>query len=97
MRSLASFEVISSILARNFALLPIAIDPGGQLGPFGAVVLECQPVAHPDQLAAEKLGRAENVTDVWMEVGGNKVVKLTGVANPGKTMTVLLRAGTNWP
>jgi T-complex protein 1 subunit delta len=56
--------------------------------------LGCQPVAHPDQLAPEKLGRAENVTDVWMEGGGNKVVKFTGVANPGKTMTVLLR-GSN--
>jgi hypothetical protein len=31
-----SFDVIASILARNFALLPITIDHGGQLGPFGA-------------------------------------------------------------
>ena len=54
----------------------------------------CQPIAHPDQLTAEKLGTAESVADIWMEGGGNKVVKFTGVANPGRTVTVLLR-GSN--
>jgi T-complex protein 1 subunit delta len=56
--------------------------------------LGCQPVAHPDQLTADKLGAAERVTDVFMEGGSTKVVKFTGVLNPGKTMTVLLR-GSN--
>lgn len=56
--------------------------------------LGCQPVAHPDQLDASKLGAAEKVADIWMEGGSNKVVKFSGVANPGKTQTVLLR-GSN--
>jgi T-complex protein 1 subunit delta len=56
--------------------------------------LGCQPVAHPDQMKADKLGSAERVSDVLMEGGSTKVVKFTGVANPGKTMTVLLR-GSN--
>lgn len=56
--------------------------------------LGCHPIAHEDQLALEKLGTAANVADVWMEGGHNKVVKFTGVANPGKTVTVLLR-GSN--
>lgn len=56
--------------------------------------LNCAPIAHPDQLHPDKLGVANLVTDVWMEGGSNKVVKFTGVANPGKTCTVLLR-GSN--
>ena len=56
--------------------------------------LGCQPVAHADQLDAGKLGTAESVRDIFMEGGSNKVVKFSGVANPGKTMTVLLR-GSN--
>jgi T-complex protein 1 subunit delta len=54
----------------------------------------CHPVAHPDQLDASKLGHADQVSDVWVEGASNKVVKFTGVANPGRTMTVLLR-GSN--
>lgn len=56
--------------------------------------LGCQPVAHPDQMTADKLGTADQVADVHMEGGSTKVVKFTGVKNPGKTMTVLLR-GSN--
>ena len=56
--------------------------------------LGCAPVAHPDQLEASKLGHADLVQDIWMEGGGNKVVQFSGVANPGKTQTVLLR-GSN--
>lgn len=58
--------------------------------------LGCQPIAHPDQFSPEKLGLAEDVADVWMEGGGNKVVKFTGVANPGKTVTVLLRGSNEY-
>lgn len=56
--------------------------------------LGCAPIAHPDQCTANKLGHANLVEDVWMEGGSNKVVKFTGVANPGRTCTVLLR-GSN--
>lgn len=56
--------------------------------------LGCTPIAHADQCTESKLGRADLVEDVWMEGGANKVVKFTGVANPGRTCTVLLR-GSN--
>jgi T-complex protein 1 subunit delta len=58
--------------------------------------LGCQPIAHPDQFEAKKLGTAQLVTDVWVEGGSNKVVKFTGVANPGRTMTVLLRGSNDF-
>ena len=56
--------------------------------------LGCTPIAHPEQLGPDKLGQANQVADVWMEGGSNKVVKFTGVKNPGRTTTVLLR-GSN--
>lgn len=54
----------------------------------------CQPIAHPEQLDPSKLGTAEQVADVYLEGASQKVVKFTGVPNPGRTMTVLLR-GSN--
>eukprot|EP00547_Thalassionema_nitzschioides_P017064 CAMPEP_0194233198 /NCGR_PEP_ID=MMETSP0158-20130606/1245_1 /TAXON_ID=33649 /ORGANISM="Thalassionema nitzschioides, Strain L26-B" /LENGTH=527 /DNA_ID=CAMNT_0038966047 /DNA_START=14 /DNA_END=1597 /DNA_ORIENTATION=+ len=62
--------------------------------PFICRTLGCTPIAHPDQCKTDKLGQAEHVGDVVMEGGNTKVVKFTGVLNPGKTMTVLLR-GSN--
>lgn len=62
--------------------------------PFICRTLGCTPIAHPDQCVPDKLGQAEHVGDVAAEGGSNKVVKFTGVLNPGKTMTVLLR-GSN--
>mmetsp|Transcript_23274 Transcript_23274/g.28515 ORF Transcript_23274/g.28515 Transcript_23274/m.28515 type:complete len:531 (-) Transcript_23274:302-1894(-) len=56
--------------------------------------LGCTPIAHADSITADKLGAAEHVGDVVMPGSGHKVVKFTGVKNPGKTMTVLLR-GSN--
>jgi T-complex protein 1 subunit delta len=56
--------------------------------------LGCAPIAHPDSMSADKLGKAEHVGDVAMPGSGHKVVKFTGVLNPGRTMTVLLR-GSN--
>ena len=56
--------------------------------------LGCQPIAHADSMSPEKLGFAEKVGEVSIAGSGHKVVKMTGVANPGKTMTVLLR-GSN--
>jgi T-complex protein 1 subunit delta len=56
--------------------------------------LGCTPIAHPDQCTESKLGHADSVEDVYMEGGSNKVVKFMGVANPGRTCTVLLR-GSN--
>lgn len=52
----------------------------------------CRPVAHIDSFTADKLGRADLVEEVDIE--GKKITKITGVANPGKTITLLLR-GSN--
>jgi len=56
--------------------------------------LGCTPIAHPDSFAETKLGFATHVGDVVMEGSSHKVTKFTGVKNPGKTVTVLLR-GSN--
>ena len=56
--------------------------------------LGCTPIAHPDSFAKSKLGTADHVGNVVMPGSQHKVVKFTGVKNPGKTMTVLLR-GSN--
>ena len=56
--------------------------------------LGCIPVAHADDMTPDKLGTAEHAGDVVMPGSGHKVVKITGVKNPGKTMTVLIR-GSN--
>jgi len=56
--------------------------------------LGCIPVANIESLSPEKIGNANHVGDVVMPGSGCKVVKFTGVKNPGKTMTVLIR-GSN--
>ena len=59
---------------------------------FISKTLGCLPIAHVDHMRPEKLGTAALVEE--MEVGRGKVVKITGVANQGRTATVLLR-GSN--
>ncbi|KAG2428254.1 hypothetical protein HYH02_014436 [Chlamydomonas schloesseri] len=54
--------------------------------------LGCLPIAHVDNMKPEKLGSAALVEEV--EVGKGRVVKITGIANKGRTATVLLR-GSN--
>ena len=54
--------------------------------------LGCLPVANVDSLTQDKLGTAGLVAEE--SVGGHKVVKITGVVNPGKTMSILIR-GSN--
>lgn len=57
--------------------------------------LGCTPIAHPDQLLEPtKLGSAEHVANIWMEGGSNQIVKFTGVPQPSRTCTILLR-GSN--
>lgn len=60
---------------------------------FISKTLGCLPVAHIDQFKPEKLGRAE-VAEERTVGSGNKVVKITGVPNPGKTITMCVR-GSN--
>lgn len=51
--------------------------------------LACKPIASLDHFTPEMLGQAELVEEV--STGASKVVKITGVANPGKTVSVLVR------
>jgi len=60
---------------------------------FIAKTIGCRPCAHVDSFTAEKLGSAELVEEVGEE-GQRKVVKVTGIKDMGKTLTVLLR-GSN--
>merc|ERR1719379_1885410 len=53
----------------------------------------CLPIASIDSLHAEKLGKAELVQEVAQ--GDSKVVKVTGVPNTGKTLTILCKASNN--
>lgn len=54
--------------------------------------LGCRPVASLDHFGPEALGAAELVEEVT--TGSAKYIKVTGVANPGKTVTLLVR-GSN--
>jgi T-complex protein 1 subunit delta len=70
---------------------------------FICQTLGCQPIAHPSQLSPEKFGQASLVQEIWMEGGGNRVVKFTGIPSAASlansavrrpTVTILLR-GSN--
>lgn len=54
--------------------------------------LGCLPIANIDSMSPDKLGHANLVEEV--NLGGHKVVKITGVTNPGKTLSILVR-GSN--
>jgi T-complex protein 1 subunit delta len=60
---------------------------------FISKTLGCKPVAHVDHFTAEKLGTAALASESSVG-GGQKVIKITGVANPGRTVSVLVR-GSN--
>lgn len=87
-------ELSLHFLAKMGILVVTDIDRGDI--EFICRTLGCQPIAHSDQMTADKLGFAENVSDVLMEGGSTKVVKFTGVQNPGKTVTVLLRGSNEY-
>ncbi|XP_051993860.1 T-complex protein 1 subunit delta [Xyrauchen texanus] len=52
-----------------------------------------KPIAHIDQFTPEMLGTAELAEEVSLD-GSGKLVKITGVANPGKTVSIVVR-GSN--
>jgi T-complex protein 1 subunit delta len=54
--------------------------------------IHCQPVATPEQMSPSKLGHAELVDEE--STGEDKVVKITGIVNPGNTVSILVR-GSN--
>ncbi|CAG5118381.1 unnamed protein product, partial [Candidula unifasciata] len=59
---------------------------------FVCKTLGCRPIASLDHFVPESLGTAELVEEV--QTGTSKVVKVTGIANQGRTVTVLMR-GSN--
>lgn len=54
--------------------------------------LGCRPIASLDHFLPESLGSADLVEEI--QAGPSKIVKITGIANPGRTVSVLLR-GSN--
>lgn len=56
---------------------------------FVCKTLDCKPIASLDHFTPENLGNAELVEEI--STGQSKIVKFTGVANPGKTVSVLVR------
>eukprot|EP00484_Ammonia_sp_Unknown_P003341 CAMPEP_0197075360 /NCGR_PEP_ID=MMETSP1384-20130603/211571_1 /TAXON_ID=29189 /ORGANISM="Ammonia sp." /LENGTH=535 /DNA_ID=CAMNT_0042514205 /DNA_START=62 /DNA_END=1669 /DNA_ORIENTATION=+ len=60
---------------------------------FIANSLGCKPVASADHLTEDKLGCAQLAEEVYTP--GGRIVKITGVANPGKTVSILIRGSNN--
>jgi T-complex protein 1 subunit delta len=60
---------------------------------FIAKTLGCKPVAHVDHLRVEKLGSADLIEEI--SLGEEKIVKVSGIQNKGKTVTILCRASNN--
>lgn len=59
---------------------------------FVCKTLGCRPVASLDHFTPECLGTAELAEEI--QAGTSKFVKVTGVQNPGRTVSILLR-GSN--
>jgi len=59
---------------------------------FISCTLGCTPVADPEAFSSAKLGQAEVAEEVSTPSG--KIIKVTGVKNPGRTVTILVR-GSN--
>jgi len=60
---------------------------------FISQTVDCKPVAHIDQFTPEMLGHAE-VAEEKTVGASTKVVKITGVPNPGRTISMCVR-GSN--
>ncbi|WKX94738.1 hypothetical protein Q1695_011757 [Nippostrongylus brasiliensis] len=60
---------------------------------FYSKILGCRPIASVDHFVPEALGSADLVEEVPCGADG-KVIKVTGVANPGQACSILLR-GSN--
>jgi len=60
---------------------------------FISKTINAIPVAHIDQFVPEKLGKAKMCEEVTLSEG-SKIVKVTGVANEGRTVSILCR-GSN--
>eukprot|EP01041_Mallomonas_annulata_P008267 gene8267-17013_t len=61
---------------------------------FISRTLHLQPVAHVDSLTPEKLGSAALAEEITIAGSNSRVVKVTGIVNMGRTITILMR-GSN--
>lgn len=59
---------------------------------FVCKTLGCRPIASLDHFLPDALGTAELAEEI--HTGSSKFVKITGVQNPGRTVSILLR-GSN--
>lgn len=59
---------------------------------FVSKTLGCRPIASLDHFVPEHLASADMVEEV--QTGGSKFIRVTGIQNPGRTVTVLVR-GSN--
>lgn len=60
---------------------------------FICKTLNCRPIASSDHLTPDMLGTADLVEE--FSTGAAKVVKVTGIENPGKTNSLLVRGSNN--
>lgn len=61
---------------------------------FISRTLHLQPVAHIDSLTPEKLGSCAECNEITIGGSTSRVVKMTGIENMGRTVTILMR-GSN--
>merc|ERR1719460_336553 len=59
---------------------------------FLCKALSCRPIASLDHFTPENLVSAETVEEV--QTGASKCIKITGMANPGRTVSIIVR-GSN--
>jgi T-complex protein 1 subunit delta len=88
-------DAISELALHFFAKMRIMVikDIEREDIEFYSNILGCRPVASADHFTAESLGSAELVEEITTS-GTEKVVKVTGLQNNGKAVSILLR-GSN--
>ncbi|CAF0794697.1 unnamed protein product [Adineta ricciae] len=87
-------DAISDLAIHYLAKMKILIvkDVEREDVPFIAKTLGCKPIASLDHFQQDMLGTADLVEEIT--AGSDKIVKITGVAHPGHTVSILLR-GSN--
>lgn len=60
---------------------------------FIARSLGCKPIAHVDLLTQDCLGEAKLAQEIYTP--GGRIIKITGVKQPGKTVSILVRGSNN--
>jgi len=61
---------------------------------FISRTMNLQPIAHVDNMTADKLGKCAIAEEVTIAGSTSRVVKMTGIENMGQTITILMRGST---